>query len=749
MRGTQPTTPLPSTSLSTANQLPRRPTTWSRRTEPNGVFHLATASVLLPGARRIGTFAFHSITSETLPLPRCSGRALRAPGRRAPLPQASPRTRARRARRTTAVSDTDFRQPQTVPNLVPIVPQGRCRMVPRPPGEAGTSPRRSRNDVRHDSPTGSAVAGCGAIGAKSARKPLDRIRCLTPTAAQRTARVGSPPCSRTSSRRPARIASASWRAAGRGAARCRRDASATAWQRADGRVVVRAPDEESLATARFMLALDDDTGAVPRAVRRDPLIGPSARALVGYRPLRLATVTHAVVRALCGQLVEARRARAIERAIARACGETVVTQRRRSAGSRRSSCAASVSPSTVRPCSPASRPTVDLERLRDLPADDVAARLARERGIGPWSVGVISLEGLGPLDRGLVGDLSLVKLHAALTGRWVEGQRDGGAPRPVRGVAGSRRRDPAPRLVARARPRARPSTAHESPDAASAGLHRVRYGSRRATDRGPRRRADRRGADLRASLLRLAQPRRDRRLRVGAPSASRSSPSATGSRRRSTTSRRRREPRSSSSRSSRRTSTRSSNRSARRSRPSRRCSPSPRPRRRRRSRRTSRAGVPVVRAMPNTPSTVHEGIAGLCAGAHADDAHVTLAEEALAHLGSVVRVPERYMDAVTAVSGSGPAYFALLAEAMIEAGPPARPLARDLDAARRPDDARHGEAAPRRGSPPRRAARDGDLARRHHDRGHPRARVGRRSRRVSQRDPGRDERARELAAGAD
>jgi pyrroline-5-carboxylate reductase len=79
-------------------------------------------------------------------------------------------------------------------------------------------------------------------------------------------------------------------------------------------------------------------------------------------------------------------------------------------------------------------------------------------------------------------------------------------------------------------------------------------------------------------------------------------------------------------------------------------------------------GVPVVRAMPNTPSMVHEGIAGLSAGSHADDAHVTLAEEALAHLGAVVRVPESSMDAVTAVSGSGPAYFALLAEAMIEAG---------------------------------------------------------------------------------
>src|SRR3954451_423868 len=79
-------------------------------------------------------------------------------------------------------------------------------------------------------------------------------------------------------------------------------------------------------------------------------------------------------------------------------------------------------------------------------------------------------------------------------------------------------------------------------------------------------------------------------------------------------------------------------------------------------------GVPVVRSMPNRPATVHEGIAGVCAGAHAGDEHLTLAEEALSHLGAVVRVAERYMDAVTAVSGSGPAYFALLAEAMVEAG---------------------------------------------------------------------------------
>jgi pyrroline-5-carboxylate reductase len=79
-------------------------------------------------------------------------------------------------------------------------------------------------------------------------------------------------------------------------------------------------------------------------------------------------------------------------------------------------------------------------------------------------------------------------------------------------------------------------------------------------------------------------------------------------------------------------------------------------------------GVPVVRAMPNAPSTVHEGMAGIAAGAHAGDEHLAAAEDVLSHLGRVVRVAEDHMDAITAVSGSGPAYFALLAEAMIEAG---------------------------------------------------------------------------------
>ena len=80
------------------------------------------------------------------------------------------------------------------------------------------------------------------------------------------------------------------------------------------------------------------------------------------------------------------------------------------------------------------------------------------------------------------------------------------------------------------------------------------------------------------------------------------------------------------------------------------------------------ADVPVVRAMPNAPATVHEGIAGMCAGRHAGREHLDRAGTVLRAVGDVVEVPEHAMDAITAVSGSGPAYYALLAEAMIEAG---------------------------------------------------------------------------------
>jgi pyrroline-5-carboxylate reductase len=79
-------------------------------------------------------------------------------------------------------------------------------------------------------------------------------------------------------------------------------------------------------------------------------------------------------------------------------------------------------------------------------------------------------------------------------------------------------------------------------------------------------------------------------------------------------------------------------------------------------------GVAVVRCMPNTPALVDEAMTAVAAGEHADEAHLAIAESLLAAVGRVVRVPESQLDAVTALSGSGPAYFFFLVEAMIDAG---------------------------------------------------------------------------------
>jgi pyrroline-5-carboxylate reductase len=80
------------------------------------------------------------------------------------------------------------------------------------------------------------------------------------------------------------------------------------------------------------------------------------------------------------------------------------------------------------------------------------------------------------------------------------------------------------------------------------------------------------------------------------------------------------------------------------------------------------AGVPVVRVMPNTPALVDEGMAAISPGAHCDDEHLAVAEGMLRSVGKVVRLPEKHQDAVTAISGSGPAYIFYVVEAMIEAG---------------------------------------------------------------------------------
>ncbi|TDV46965.1 pyrroline-5-carboxylate reductase [Actinophytocola oryzae] len=79
-------------------------------------------------------------------------------------------------------------------------------------------------------------------------------------------------------------------------------------------------------------------------------------------------------------------------------------------------------------------------------------------------------------------------------------------------------------------------------------------------------------------------------------------------------------------------------------------------------------GVPVVRVMPNTPMVVGEAMSAISPGRHATNDHLAVVEELLSVVGMVVRVPESQQDAVTALSGSGPAYFFYLVEAMIDAG---------------------------------------------------------------------------------
>ncbi|HEY5302601.1 MAG TPA: pyrroline-5-carboxylate reductase [Acidimicrobiales bacterium] len=78
--------------------------------------------------------------------------------------------------------------------------------------------------------------------------------------------------------------------------------------------------------------------------------------------------------------------------------------------------------------------------------------------------------------------------------------------------------------------------------------------------------------------------------------------------------------------------------------------------------------VAVVRSMPNTPVLIRQGVSAIAGGSNVTAADLEWAESILGAVGTVVRVTERNLDAVTGLSGSGPAYFYLVVEAMIEAG---------------------------------------------------------------------------------
>jgi 3-methyladenine DNA glycosylase/8-oxoguanine DNA glycosylase len=198
-------------------------------------------------------------------------------------------------------------------------------------------------------------------------------------------------------------------------------------QAADGSLVVAADSDAGVDHVRFVLGLEDDHSEFLHRFAGDPLLAEPIRRLRGLRPLRTATVAHAVLRAVAGQLIQASRARQVERMVVRAAtrhldglhaAPTAQDLARFSPaalhelglGARRGA-------ALVRLCR-----SFDLETLKGLPTEVAAGRLGRERGLGPWSVGLISLQGLGRYERGLARDLGLVKLAAALWGRRVDAE---------------------------------------------------------------------------------------------------------------------------------------------------------------------------------------------------------------------------------------------------------------------------------------------------------------------------------------
>jgi 3-methyladenine DNA glycosylase/8-oxoguanine DNA glycosylase len=207
---------------------------------------------------------------------------------------------------------------------------------------------------------------------------------------------------------------------------------ARAWQSPDGTVRIRSESAEAAEKLRWALALDDDHSEFLRRIADDPLLERAAKHLRGLRPVRTATVAQALLRAVCGQLVDWKTGRNLERRVIRAlqsrerrdtvpgtglmeapttadlAGFAPFELRRLGLHERRGA-------AVVRLCR-----SLELERLHGLPTDVVVRRLERERGLGPWSAGVVCLEGLGRYEHGLVGDLGLVKLLRELRGRPVE-----------------------------------------------------------------------------------------------------------------------------------------------------------------------------------------------------------------------------------------------------------------------------------------------------------------------------------------
>ncbi|HXV58997.1 MAG TPA: hypothetical protein VD704_14125 [Gaiellaceae bacterium] len=199
-------------------------------------------------------------------------------------------------------------------------------------------------------------------------------------------------------------------------------------QRPGGELVVAVESERpeaALDKLRFVLAAEDDHSPFLERFQDDGLLGRKLARLRGLRPLRTATVTHALLKAVCGQLIQARAARLLEARLVRAWGTPHgglhLPPARATFGSlnpaelARTGLVARKANALVR----LSREW-DVERLHGVPTSAAVTRIERERGLGPWSAGVLCLYGLGRFEHGLVGDLGLVKLCSSLLGRRAE-----------------------------------------------------------------------------------------------------------------------------------------------------------------------------------------------------------------------------------------------------------------------------------------------------------------------------------------
>ncbi len=201
-------------------------------------------------------------------------------------------------------------------------------------------------------------------------------------------------------------------------------------QRSDGalQVALAAPDDSAAVDRlRFLLALDDDIAPFLALAEADDLLaGPVSRAQ-GLRAARTGTCVHALVRALAGQLVTFSEARRVEAAIVRRAGQPhagLVLSPGRADLARLTAAEIAGSGLASRRASALVRTSqlLDLERLATVAPDAAEARLLRERQVGPWSVATFFLHGLGRYDRGLVGDLALIRLCGELLGRRAESE---------------------------------------------------------------------------------------------------------------------------------------------------------------------------------------------------------------------------------------------------------------------------------------------------------------------------------------